>query len=76
MINSANLVPGQKLKVKLECVRDRLPKTIIKQLNIDPRGRLVGYKMVDGNAFGLVLELANGTQSWFFEQELDEIIDE
>ena len=30
--------------------------------------------MVDGNAFGLVLELEDGSISWFFENELYEII--
>ena len=70
MIQSENLVKGQKLKVKLDSVRDRLPKNIVKQLTIDPSGKLIGYKMVDGNNFGLVLELSNGSKSWFFEHEL------
>ena len=70
MIQSENLVKGQKLKVNLNSVRDRLPKNIIKQLTINPIGKLVGYKMVDGNNFGLVLELSNGSKSWFFEHEL------
>ena len=41
-----------------------------------PFGKLVGYKMVDGNSFGLVLELSNGSTSWFFENELCEVLNE
>jgi hypothetical protein len=33
----------------------------------------VGYKMVDGNEFGLVVKLNNGEINWFFEKELSEI---
>ena len=73
MIESQNLIEGQTLKVNLDKVRDRLPKNIFEQLTIDPCGKLVGYKMVDGNGFGLVLELSNGNKSWFFEDELSEV---
>ena len=76
MVNSETLVKGQKLKVQLNKVKDRLPRNILIQLTIDPYGKLVGYKMVDGNSFGLVLELSNGTTSWFFENELSETTEE
>ena len=76
MIDSQNLTKGQRLKVDLEQVKDRLPKNIFKQLTVDPCGKLVGYKMVDGNSFGLVLELTNGIKSWFFEHELAEVIED
>ena len=76
MIQSQNLVQGQRLKVELNSVKDRLPKSLIKQLSIAPYGYLVGYKMVDGNSFGLVLKLENGTTSWFFEHELSEVIED
>ena len=76
MIKSEQVIQGQKLKVNLAAIKDRLPKNIVKQLNMDPYGKLVGYKMVDGNAFGLVLELSDGSTSWFFENELSEIIEE
>ena len=72
MIKAENLVKGQKLKVELDAVKDRLPQTLINQLTINPYGNLVGYKMVDGNDFGLVLELSNGNKVWFFERELSE----
>ena len=41
---------------------------------MDPAVELVGYKMVDGNQFGLVVKLKNGEINWFFEKELSEIM--
>ena len=74
--NSSSLVKGQRLKVDLEMVKDRLPREILRQLREEPIGNLIGYKMVDGNNFGLVLELKNGYTSWFFEVELSELNEE
>ena len=76
MIKAETLVKGQKLRVNLDKVRDRLPQKLVAQLTIDSYGKLIGYKIVDGNNFGLVLELGNGTTSWFFENELCEIKEE
>ena len=73
MIQSENLVKGQQLKVKIDTVCDRLPKKLLDQLAVDPCGKLIGYKMVDGNNFGLVLRFRNGATSWFFENELIEV---
>lgn len=64
------LQQGQKLRVDLSLVRDRLPDKLFSKLTNNPVGKLVGYKMVDGNSFGLVLELEDGSSSWFFEAEL------
>ena len=75
MIHSENLVQGQQLKVNLDEVRDRLPKNLLKELMIDPYGKLIGYKMVDGNNFGLVLKFKSGATSWFFETELIEVVE-
>ena len=72
MVQAENLEKGQKLKVNLKEVKDRLPRILIKHLTLHPFGKLIGYKMVDGNRFGLVLELSNGSTSWFFENELSE----
>ena len=76
MLRAETLTKGQMLRINLEQVQDRLSKKIVEQVILNPFGKLVGYKMVDGNRFGLVLELSNGSTSWFFENELSEIIDE
>ena len=73
IIDSTTLKKGQNLKVEINEVKDRLPKNILNSIQIHPIVELVGYKMVDGNQFGLVVKLSNGDVNWFFENELSEI---
>tara|TARA_Y100001968_G_scaffold57257_1_gene48393 strand:+ start:319 stop:546 length:228 start_codon:yes stop_codon:yes gene_type:complete len=72
--DSKTLKKGQNLKVEINEVKDRLPKDIVEMIKKDPVVELVGYKMVDGNQFGLVVKLKNGGINWFFEKELTEIM--
>ncbi len=75
MINdSSTLQKGQVLRVEIDEVKDRLPQSILDVIRKDPIVELVGYKMVDGNQFGLVVKVANGEINWFFEKELSEIM--
>ena len=71
--DSTTLKKGQSLRIEIDEVKDRLPKKIIKMIREEPTVELIGYKMVDGNQFGLVVKLSNGEISWFFEKELTEI---
>ena len=61
---------GSKIKVNLDRVRDRIPPSLIQQLEVDPRGTVRDYKMTDGTGIGVVIELSNGQKSWFFEDEI------
>ncbi len=72
--NSSKLQKGQTLKVEITEVEDRLSKNVIRQIQEDPIVELVGYKMVDGNQFGLAVKLKNGEVNWFFENELSEVM--
>tara|TARA_B100001250_G_scaffold395253_1_gene399973 strand:- start:143 stop:370 length:228 start_codon:yes stop_codon:yes gene_type:complete len=72
--DSSTLKKGQSLKVEINSVKDRLPQNILKMIKKEPIVELIGYKMVDGNQFGLVVKLSNGKISWFFENELSEIM--
>ena len=72
--DSSTLQKGQNLKVEINEVKERLPQNILEIIRKDPIVELVGYKMVDGNEFGLVVKLKNGNISWFFEKELSEIM--
>ena len=71
--DSSTLQKGQNLRVEISEVKDRLPQNILETIRKDPVVELVGYKMVDGNQFGLVVKLTNGEINWFFEKELSEI---
>ena len=72
--DSTSLKKGQSLKIEINEVNDRLPKNILEIIRKDPIVELVGYKMVDGNQFGLVVKFYNGELNWFFEKELSEIM--
>ena len=72
--DSSTLQKGQNLRVEINEVKDRLPQNILEIIRKEPVVELVGYKMVDGNQFGLVVQLANGEINWFFEKELSEIM--
>ena len=72
--DSSTLKKGQILRVDINEVNDRLPQNILEIIKKDPVVELVGYKMVDGNEFGLVVKLKNGVINWFFEKELSEIM--
>ena len=61
---------GSKIKINIERVRDRIPSDLIQQLSEDPRGIVMDYKMTDGRGIGLVLKLKDGSQNWFFEDEV------
>ena len=71
--DSSTLQKGQNLRVEINEVKDRLPQNILEIIKKEPVVELVGYKMVDGNQFGLVVKLDNGEINWFFEKELSEI---
>ena len=71
--DSSTLQKGQLLRVEINEVKDRLPQNILQDIRKEPIVELVGYKMVDGNEFGLVVKLNNGEINWFFEKELSEI---
>ena len=72
--DSSTLQKGQNLKVEITEVKDRLPQNVLEIIRKEPIVELVGYKMVDGNQFGLVVKLINGEINWFFEKELSEIM--
>ncbi len=61
---------GARLKVDLDRVRDRVPTKLVELIKSDPRGKLVNFKMTDGQGVGVVLELSDGSTSWFFEDEV------
>ena len=72
--DSTTLKKGQKLKINVNDVKDRLPRKVLEIIKKDPIVELVGYKMVDGNQFGLVVKLSDGQVNWFFEKELSLIM--
>ena len=66
---------GDLVQVNLELSKDRLTKEIIEAINVSSVGKISDFRITDGKSIGVVLELSNGKEQWFFEDEID-LIDE
>ena len=66
---------GNCVQINVELSRDRLNKETIDAINASSIGRINDFKITDGKGIGVVLQLSNGKEQWFFENEID-LLDE
>ena len=66
---------GNSVQVNLELSRDRLTKETIDAINVSALGKISDFRITDGKGIGVVLQLSNGKEQWFFEDEID-LLDE
>ena len=66
---------GNTVKVNLDLSKDRLNKETIEALNISSECTISDFKITDGMGIGVILNLSNGKNEWFFENEI-QILDE
>ena len=66
---------GNSVQVNLELSRDRLTKETIDAINVSSLGKISDFRITDGKGIGVVLQLSNGKEQWFFEDEID-LLDE
>jgi len=66
---------GNSAQVNLELSKDRLNKEIIDTINVSNVGKISDFRITDGKGIGVVLQLSNGKEQWFFEDEID-LLDE
>ena len=66
---------GNYVQVNLELSRDRLTKETIDAINVSSLGKVSDFRITDGKGIGVVLQLSNGKEQWFFEDEID-LLDE
>ena len=62
---------GNLVQVNLELSKDRLTKETIDAINISSLGKISDFRITDGKGIGVVLQLSNGQEQWFFEDEID-----
>ena len=61
---------GSSVQVNLELSKDRLTKETIDAINISSLGKISDFRITDGKGIGVVLQLSNGKEQWFFEDEI------
>ena len=61
---------GSLVEVNLELSKDRLTKEIIDDIRVSSIGKICDFKITDGRGIGVVLQLSNGKEQWFFENEI------
>ena len=66
---------GNSVQVNLELSKDRLTKETIDAINVSSLGKISDFRITDGKGIGVVLQLCNGQEQWFFEDEID-LLDE
>ena len=66
---------GNSVQVNLELSKDRLNKETIDAINVSSLGKVSDFRITDGKGIGVVLQLSNGQEQWFFEDEID-LLDE
>ena len=66
---------GNSVRVNLDLTKDRLTKDTVDAINVSSIGKICEFRITDGKGIGVVLELSNGKEQWFFEEEID-LLDE
>ena len=66
---------GNSVQINLKLSKDRLTKETIDAINVSSMGKISDFRITDGKGIGVVLQLSNGKEQWFFEDEID-LLDE
>ena len=66
---------GSYVQINLELSKDRLTQKTIDAINVSSLGKISDFRITDGKGIGVVLQLSNGKEQWFFEDEID-LLDE
>ena len=66
---------GNFVQVNLELSKDRFTKEIVDAINVSSVAKINDFRITDGKGIGVILQLSNGKEQWFFEDEID-LLDE
>tara|TARA_B000000557_G_C20484816_1_gene321111 strand:- start:145 stop:534 length:390 start_codon:yes stop_codon:yes gene_type:complete len=66
---------GNSVQINIDLSKDRLTKETLNALKVSSIGKISDFKITDGKGIGVVLQLSNGKEQWFFENEID-LLDE
>jgi len=66
---------GNSVQINIELSKDRLTKEIVDAVNVSQMAKIRDFRITDGKGIGVILQLSNGKEQWFFEDEID-LLDE
>ena len=66
---------GNSVQINLKLSKDRLTKEIVDAINVSSVAKISDFRITDGKGIGVILQLSNGKEQWFFEDEID-LLDE
>ena len=66
---------GNSVQVNLEQSKDRFTKEVVDAINVSSVAKISDFRITDGKGIGVILQLSNGKEQWFFEDEID-LLDE
>ena len=66
---------GTTVGINLGLSKDRLTKESIDAINFSSVAKISDFRITDGKGIGVILQLSNGKEQWFFEDEID-LLDE
>ena len=66
---------GNSVRINLELSKDRLTKEVVDAINVSSVAKIMDFRITDGKGIGVILQLSNGKEQWFFEDEID-LLDE
>ena len=66
---------GNSVQINLELSKDRLTKEVVDAINVSSVAKICDFRITDGKGIGVILQLSNGKEQWFFEDEID-LLDE
>ena len=66
---------GNSVQINLELSKGRLTKEVVDAINVSSVAKISDFRITDGKGIGVILQLSNGKEQWFFEDEID-LLDE
>ena len=62
---------GNTVRINLELTNDRLTKEVVDAIKVSSVAKIIDFRITDGKGIGVILQLSNGKEQWFFEDEID-----
>ena len=62
---------GNSVQINLELSKDRLTKDVVDAINVSSVAKISDFRITDGKGIGVILQLSNGKEQWFFEDEIN-----